>query len=183
MIAFFSLWEIRFLMVRVCVSVYCLHVHVLYVYERVCACVCVRMCVSPLLWITSMYALHVCVLYARLGVSGASVLLVCFFYCIWACMSVCVVTLAPVVRLHDSRYSYGVLLCADAWPVWESETVSVRYDCVCLWSNSRPRLWEFLMLSSLRQEMLHNALNVPFQLWISGIIWFRYMISLECTRL
>lgn len=91
---------------------------------------------SPLLWITSMYALHVCVLYARLGASGASVLLVCFFYRIWACMGVCVVTLAPVVRLHDSRYSYGVLLCADAWPVWESETVSVRYDCVCLWSNS-----------------------------------------------
>lgn len=44
----------------------------------------------------------------------------------WMC-----VWLAPVDRLHDSRYSYGVLLCADAWPVWGSVCVSVRYDCVC----------------------------------------------------
>lgn len=59
-------------------------------------------------------------------------------------MCVCLVTLAPVFCLHGSRYSYGVLLCADAWSVREIETVSVRYERVCLCSDSRPRLWEFL---------------------------------------
>lgn len=48
------------------------------------------------------------------------------------CECVCVVTLAPVVRLHDSRYNYGVLLCADAWPIWESVSISVWYECVCV---------------------------------------------------
>lgn len=76
-----------------------------------CACavrmgtVCV--CASPRLWITSMYALHVCVFYTR------PVAPRCVSFIVRASM------LAPVVRLHDSRYRYGVLLCADAWPVRE----------------------------------------------------------------
>lgn len=59
--------------------------------------------------------------------TGSSVLPVCFLHCVSVCARV--MTLAPVVRLHDSKYSYGVLLCADAWPVWESVSVSV---CVCM---------------------------------------------------
>lgn len=39
-------------------------------------------------------------------------------------------TLAQAVRLHDSRYSYGVLTCADAWPVWEREAAGVRVSAV-----------------------------------------------------
>lgn len=51
--------------------------------------------------------------------------------CVW---------LAPVDRLHDSRYSYGVLLCADAWPVWGSVCVSVRYDCAVKLSTRTVRV-------------------------------------------
>lgn len=98
----------------------------------VCMCVCRRACacVSPLLWITSVYALHVCVLYVRPG--AALSLSPGVFLLLHVCECVCAVTLAAVVRLHDSRYSYGVLLCADAWPLWESVSVSVWSDCVCV---------------------------------------------------
>lgn len=41
-----------------------------------------------------------------------------------------VLTLAPVVCLHDSRYIYGVLLCADAWPLWERVSVDVQCERV-----------------------------------------------------
>lgn len=51
-------------------------------------------------------------------------------FIVYLCARACVVTLAQVVRLHDSRYSYGVLTCADAWPVWEREAAGVRVSAV-----------------------------------------------------
>lgn len=84
-------------------------------------CVCVCMCVRVTRTVDNFYVCIACL--CPLCETGR--LLVCFF-----CLSVNV-RLAPVVRLHDSRYSYGVLLCADAWPVWDGVSgISVRYDCV-----------------------------------------------------
>lgn len=98
--------------VSVCVSVYGLHVHVLYVCE--CVCVCMYVCVCVTSTVDNFYVCIACL--CPLCETGSFWrLLVCFFYRVST--TVCV-RLAPVVRLHDSRYSYGVLLCADAWPVW-----------------------------------------------------------------
>lgn len=87
----------------------------------------------------------------------------CVLLCVWVWERESLVMLAPVFCLHDSRCSCGVLLCADAW------SVCVRCERLCLCSDYRPRLWGFLMPGPLWQKMLHNALNVPFWLWISGI--------------
>lgn len=156
MIAFFSLWEIRFLMVRVCV-----YVCVGFLLACACAvwvCVGAYVCV-PLLWIISVYALHVCVLYERLGsfwhLSPPGVFLLLY---ICVCARACVVTLAQVVRLHDSRYSYGVLTCADAWPVWEREAAGVRVFAVKR-STSTVRVSD---ARSLRQEMFAQCTRCTF---------------------
>lgn len=100
------------------------------------------------------------------------------FLLLYICARACVVTLAQVVRLHDSRYSYGVLTCADAWPVWEREAAGVRgetldLDCESFWRTAR------------FDRCLHNALDVPFQLWISGIFWFRcrFLLSVHVCDL
>ena len=65
----------------------------------------------------------------------------------------CVKTLALTVCLHESMYRNGVLLSADAGPIWAcvfSERVcACRSVCVCVCVFER--------------EMLHNALNVTPQ--------------------
>lgn len=63
----------------------------------------------------------------------------CVSFVVYLCA--CVVTLAQVVRLHDSRYSCGVLPCADAWPVWEREAagafaVERSTSTVSLWRTA-----------------------------------------------
>lgn len=110
--------------VYTCVSVFCLHVHVPYecVWVRVCVCtstvdnfcVCTA-CLCPL-WKTGRF----------LAPQSSW----CVSFIVYLCARACVVTLAQVVRLHDSRYSYGVLTCADAWPVWEREAAGVRVFAV-----------------------------------------------------
>ena len=175
MIAFFSLWEIRFLTVcvkRVCRFIACMCMCCMYV----CVCMCVYVC-HFYCGLTSMYALHVCVLYVRPGASRSSwcvSLIVCVCVCVRACVCVCVVALAPVVRLHDSRCIYGVLLCADAWPVWERVCVCVCV-CVCV-SNSTVRVSDARLAFDRRCCTKHSM--YLFQSWISGIIWFQSMISL-----
>lgn len=123
MIAFFSLWEIKSDGVCECVSVL-----------PACACavcecvrVCMRVCVTST--VDNLYVCIACL--CPLCETGSFWRPLMFLLsCVCERMNVCV-WLAPVDRLHDSRYSYGVLLCADAWPVWGSVCVSVRYDCVC----------------------------------------------------
>lgn len=104
----------------------------------------------------------------------------CVSFIVYLCARACVVTLAQVVRLHDSRYSYGVLTCADAWPVWEREAAGVRVFAVKR-STSTVSFWR----TARFDRCLHNALDVPFQLWISGIFWFRcrFLLSVHVCDL
>ena len=67
-----------------------------------------------------------------------------FLLMLCVCVRQCVWQRRLLVRLHDSRYSYGVLLCADAWLVWDGVRVRVCYEwaCVCV-CESDSRLCEF----------------------------------------
>lgn len=157
--------------VYMCVSVFCLHVHVPYE----CVCVCGRVCVC-----TSTVD-NFCVCTACLCplwktgkfLAPQSSWCVSFIVYLCVCVRACVVTLAQVVRLHDSRYSYGVLTCADAWPVWEREAAGVRAFTVKR-STSTVRVSDAPLASTGDVRTMHSMyLSSCGYLVFSGFgIWF-----------
>lgn len=73
-------------------------------------------CVSPLLWITSMYALHVCVLYVRPGVSGVSW---CVSFIVWVRLCVCgLLQLSVCTTPGIAMVYYCVLMHGRMGNVW-----------------------------------------------------------------
>lgn len=97
-----------------------------------------------------------------------------------SCVGVCMVTLAPVVCLHDSRYSYGVLLCADAWPVWESMSVSVWYENVFVVKLLASTVGvSDAQLASTGDVAQSTRCTFP----VVDIWYYLIIISLECTCL
>lgn len=97
----------------------------------------------------------------------------CVSFIVYLCVRARVVTLAQVVRLHDSRYSYGVLTCADAWPVWEREAAGVRVFAVKC-STSTVRVSDAPLASTGDVCTMHSMyLSSCGYLVFSGFgIWF-----------
>lgn len=117
---------------------------------RLCTCGSACACVYGKLWITRLHCMSV----SGLGADTCVVLE-------WMRVCRCLLQLfvcTPLVHLC-------VLLCADAWPLWEHSVI--------VW-------WVFLKLSSVRWKKLHKALNVPF---FSGGFLLLFGFIFKCTCL
>lgn len=140
-----------------------------------CACA-VRVCVSPLLWITSVYALHVCVLCVKLGLRSWYVSLivrVCVCVRVWLLLLQLSICTTPGIAM----VYYYVLMHGPYGKV----CVSVWYDCACLCACEQTlslRCGSCWCSARLTGDVAHCT-HCTFPV----VDFWYYLVSLECTCL